>query len=144
MSKQRTIHGAGSPSKPHLPLAAEMEIMEKLGTDLRIGADQIAAILKKHGVEADVERLQDSYRKRLGQRLMASIRDEEGRREVLACGSEYIVVECGSDQQILKSIRRRIQSQMSSLDGSVGKVRCRARVLERVAGNLKLGGRKRS
>lgn len=94
MSKQRTIHGAGSPSKPHLPLAAEMEIMEKLGTDLRIGADQIAAILKKHGVEADVERLQDSYRKRLGQRLMASIRDEEGRREVLACGSEYIVVSC--------------------------------------------------
>ena len=53
-------------------------------------------------------------------------------------------VECCSDQQILKSIRRRIQSQMSSLDGSVGKVRCRARVLERVAGNLKLGGRKRS
>ena len=54
------------------------------------------------------------------------------------------MVECCSDQQILKSIRRRIQSQMSSLDGSVGKVRCRARVLERVAGNLKLGGRKRS
>ena len=79
MSKQRPIHGAGPPGKPLLPLAAEMEILEKLGTELRIGADEIAAILKKHGVEADAERLQDSYRKRLGQRLMASIRDEEGR-----------------------------------------------------------------
>lgn len=116
--------------------------MEKLGTELRIGADEIAAILKKHGVEADAERLQDSYRKRLGQRLMASIRDEEGRREVLARGSEYIVVECCSDQQILKAIRHRIQSQMNGLDDSAGKVRRRVRVLDRLAGNFKLGGRK--
>lgn len=84
MRKQKPIHGAGPPGKPLLPLEAEVEILEKLGADLRIGSGEIAAILKKHGVEADVERLQDSYRKRLGQRLMASIRDEEGRREVLA------------------------------------------------------------
>ena len=142
MSKQRPIHGAGPPGKPLLPLAAEMEILEKLGTELRIGADEIAAILKKHGVEADAERLQDSYRKRLGQRPMASIRDEEGRREVLARGSEYIVVECCSDQQILKAIRHRIQSQMNGLDDSAGKVRRRVRVLDRLAGNFKLGGRK--
>lgn len=87
MRKQKPIHGAGPPGKPLLPLEAEVEILEKLGADLRIGSGEIAAILKKHGVEADVERLQDSYRKRLGQRLMASIRDEEGRREVLARGS---------------------------------------------------------
>lgn len=105
MRKQKPIHGAGPPGKPLLPLEAEVEILEKLGADLRIGSGEIAAILKKHGVEADVERLQDSYRKRLGQRLMASIRDEEGRREVLARGSEYIVVECCSDQQALKAIR---------------------------------------
>lgn len=108
MRKQKPIHGAGPPGKPLLPLEAEVEILEKLGADLRIGSGEIAAILKKHGVEADVERLQDSYRKRLGQRLMASIRDEEGRREVLARGSEYIVVECCSDQQALKAIRHRI------------------------------------
>lgn len=107
MRKQKPIHGAGPPGKPLLPLEAEVEILEKLGADLRIGSGEIAAILKKHGVEADVERLQDSYRKRLGQRLMASIRDEEGRREVLARGSEYIVVECCSDQQALKAIRHR-------------------------------------
>ena len=96
MRKQKPIHGAGPPGKPLLPLEAEVEILEKLGADLAIGSGEIAAILKKHGVEADVERLQDSYRKRLGQRLMASIRDEEGRREVLARGSEYIVVECAT------------------------------------------------
>lgn len=112
MRKQKPIHGAGPPGKPLLPLEAEVEILEKLGADLRIGSGEIAAILKKHGVEADVERLQDSYRKRLGQRLMASIRDEEGRREVLARGSEYIVVECCSDQQALKAIRHRIHREM--------------------------------
>lgn len=73
MRKQKPIHGAGPPGKPLLPLEAEVEILEKLGADLRIGSGEIAAILKKHGVEADVERLQDSYRKRLGQRLMASM-----------------------------------------------------------------------
>lgn len=112
MRKQKPIHGAGPPGKPLLPLEAEVEILEKLGADLRIGSGEIAAILKKHGVEADVERLQDSYRKRLGQRLMASIRDEEGCREVLARGSEYIVVECCSDQQALKAIRHRIHRVM--------------------------------
>ena len=121
-----------------------MEILEKLGADLRIGSGEIAAILKKHGVEADVERLQDSYRKRLGQRLMASIRDEEGCREVLARGSEYIVVECCSDQQDLKAIRHRIHSQMNGLDDSAGKVRRRIRVLDRLVGNLMPGRRKES
>lgn len=144
MRKQKPIHGAGPPGKPLLPLEAEVEILEKLGADLRIGSGEIAAILKKHGVEADVERLQDSYRKRLGQRLMASIRDEEGRREVLARGSEYIVVECCSDQQALKAIRHRIHSQMNGLDDSASKVRRRIRVLDRLVGNLMLGRRKES
>ena len=50
--------------------------------DMRISSGEIAAILKKHGVSGDAEALQNSYRKRLGQRLMSSIRDENGRREV--------------------------------------------------------------
>ena len=145
MRKQKPIHGAGPPGKPLLPLEAEVEILEKLGADLRIGSGEIAAILKKHGVEADVERLQGSYRKRLGQRRMASIREAAaGRREVLARGSEYIVVECCSDQQALKAIRHRIHSQMNGLDDSAGKVRRRIRVLDRLVGNLMLGRRKES
>ena len=69
--------------KPVLPPEAEVEIMEVLFTDMKISSDKIAAILKKHGVSGDAEALQNAYRKRLGQRLMSSIRDENGKREVL-------------------------------------------------------------
>ena len=78
--------------------------------------------------------LQDAYRKRLGQRLMATIRDESGKREVLAAsGGEYVIVDCCNDPQKLKAIRHRIQAQMNGLDVSAGKVRKRVRFLERFA-----------
>ena len=125
---------------PVLPPEAEQEIMEKLFANMRIHSDEIAAILQKHGVCGDVDVLQDRYRKRLGQRLMASIRDEAGKREVLARGSEYIVMECCADQQVLKSIRRRIQAQMGGLDVSAGKVQGRIRVLDRLISRLRREG----
>ena len=118
-------------SKPLLPPDAEAEIMEALFTNMKISSGEIAAILAKHGVSEDVNILQDRYRKRLGQRLMASIRDETGKREVLAHGSEYVVVECCNDQQALKAIRHRIQGQMNGLDVSARKVQGRVRVLDR-------------
>ena len=132
MSKERTARPAGPPGKPVLPPEAEDEIMAALFTDMRISSDEIAAILAKHGVSGDVDALQTGYRKRLGQRLMASIRDEDGRREVLAHGSEYIVMECCSDQQKLKAIRHHIENQMKGLDVSSGKVKGRIRVLDRL------------
>ena len=120
------------PNKPpFLPPEAEVEIMDLLFTNMRISSGEIAAILAKHRVYGDVDVLQDSYRKRLGQRLMSSIRDEKGNREVLAHGSEYVVVECCNDQKALKAIRRRIQSQMNGLDVSAAKVQGRIRVLDR-------------
>ena len=114
--------------------------MDVLSANMRISSGEIAAILKKHGVSGDMDALQDSYRKRLGQRLMASIRDESGKREVLACGSEYIVVECCADRQALKAIRQRIQSQMNGLDDSAGKVRCRIRVLDHLLSRFRKAG----
>ena len=104
-------------------------LLEKLARNNN--SREIAAIWEKHGVSEDVDILQERYRKRLGQRLMASIRDETGKREVLAHGSEYVVVECCNDQQALKAIRRRIQSQVNGLDNSASKVNCRIRVLDR-------------
>lgn len=81
------------PNKPPLlPPEAEAEILGLLFTNMRISSGDIAAILAKHGVYGDIDVLQDSYRKRLGQRLMSSIRDEKGNREVLAHGSDYVVV----------------------------------------------------
>lgn len=120
------------PGKRRLPLAAEEEIMDTLFSNMRISSDEIAAILKRHGVSGDANALQDRYRKRLGQRLMAGIRDECGQREVLAHGSEYIVLECCNDQKALKSIRHRIESQVKGLDVSAAKVNGRIRVLDRL------------
>lgn len=117
--------------KPALPPEAEAEIMELLSVKMRISSDEIAAILERHGVSGDAEALQSAYRKRLGQRLMSSIRDESGKRELLAAGSEYVVVECCNDPQKLKVIQRRLQGSMKSLDTSSKKVRSRIHFLDR-------------
>ena len=140
MSKEHAPRAAGPPGRPVLPPEAEQEIMERLFSDMKINSGEIAAILAKYGVSGDVPALQDSYRKRLGQRLMASLRDENGKREVLARGSEYIVVECCNDKQALQAIRRRIQSQMSGLDDSAGKVQGRIRLLDRLISRFRRAG----
>lgn len=128
------------PGKPALPPEAEAEIMERLSADMRISSGEIATILAKHGVSGDIEALQNAYRKRVGQRLMASIRDEDGRREVLAHGSEYVVVECCNDQQALKIIHRRINGQISGLNTSADKVQGRIRVLGRFLARFRKAG----
>ena len=116
-----------SPSPPSLPPDAQREILGRLSTETRISSQEIAAILKRHGVCGDIDALQDAYRKRLGQRLMSTIRDEA------ASGGEYVIVDCCNDPQKLKAIRHRIQAQMNGLDVSAGKVRKRVRFLERFA-----------
>ena len=130
----------GPPGRPILPPEAEDEILTALFANMRISSGEIAAILKKHNVSGDTELLQDRYRKQLGQRLMASIRDEQGRREVLARGSEYIVLECCNDRQALQAIRRRIQSQMNGLEVSSMKVGGRIHVLERFLARFRKAG----
>ena len=118
---------------PALPMGAQEEILDKLFTDMHIRSDDIVKILKKYEVEGDVEALQDGYRRRVGQRLMASIRDEAGKREVLSGKDrEYFVVECCNDAKQLKAMRARIESQMAGLDNSAKKVRGRLGVLERL------------
>lgn len=141
MSKKDPTRIMDSPGRPVLPPQAEAEILDRLFTDTRISSGEIAAILKKHGVCGDEHALQDGYRKRLGQRLMASIRDEDGKREVLAHGREYVVMECCSDQKKLKAIRYRIESQMKGLDVSAGKVRGRIRVLDRLLSRFRKGAK---
>ena len=132
MSEKNPTKVAGPPSKPILPPQAEAEILNRLFTNMKISSGEIAAILEKYNVCGDVPTLQAGYRKRLGQRLMASIRDETGKREVLAHGSEYVVVQCCNDRQALKAIQYRLQNQMNGLDVSVAKVKGRVRVLDRL------------
>ena len=130
----------GPPGRPLLPPEAEDEILTALFTNMRISSGEIAAILKKYHVSCDTELLQDRYRKRLGQRLMASIRDEQGQREVLARGGEYIVLECCNDQQALKIIHRRINGQISGLNTSADKVQGRISVLGRFLARFRRAG----
>jgi hypothetical protein len=123
-----------APSRIGIPPDAQAEILQKLSAETKITSCEIAEILKKHDVCGDMDALQDAYRKRLGQRLMSTIRDETGKREVLAAsGGEYVIVDCCNDPQKLKTIRHRIQAQMNGLDVSAGKVRKRVRFLERFA-----------
>lgn len=114
--------------------------MAVLSAKMRISSDEISAILKKHGVSGDEDALQDRYRKQVGQRLMAGIRDESGRRQVLAAGQDYVVVECCNDRQKLQKIQHRLQAQMNGLDISSAKVRGRVRILGRLSQQLRKAG----
>ena len=59
---------------------AAAEILEKLMTHQQISSDEVAQILKRYGVCGEPEALQIAYRKKVGQRLIASLRDPYGRR----------------------------------------------------------------
>lgn len=127
-------------TKPKIPNEAEAEIMAVLSRDMRISADALSAILKKHQVSGDTEALQDSYRRRVGQRLMASIRDENGKRELLASrsgGTEYLIVNCCNDAHALRAIRKRIGANIAGLNRSSTKVRSRIGFLERFVPTFK-------
>ncbi len=131
---------ASPPGKPVLPPQAEAEILERLFTNMKISSGEIAAILEKYDVRGSEPALQAGYRKRLGQRLMASIRDENGKREVLAHRGEYVVVGCCNDRQALKAIQYRLQSQVNGLTVSAAKARGRADWLERFLRRFRRAG----
>ena len=125
-------------AKPGLPPGARAEILEVLFTNMEISGDEISAILKKHHVSYDADALQDRYRRQVGQRLMASLRDASGEREVLSNGrGRYVVLECCRNRQQLAAIRRRIQNQAHGLNASAGKVRSRIAVLDRLIAHIR-------
>ncbi len=126
--KQRKVY------KPRIPIEAEKEIMRLLGGNMTASTEQVAEILEKHGVHGDSEALQLGYRKRVGQRLMASLRDEKGNREVLCGAKEYVVVDGCADTKKLKSIRGKLHKSMSGLDNSAKKGKGRLSFLSRFGG----------
>lgn len=131
--------------KQKIPQAAENEILETLNEQMHISGAQIADILKRHGVSADNEVLQYSYRRRLGQQFLASLKDEDGRRDVFAVsdgngGIEYVVIEGCSDRNKLKRIWHRLNSQTSGLDNSAVKVKDRWDRLNAIAHRIRKAG----
>ena len=74
-----------------VPEDAAAEILEKLMTHQQISSDEVAQILKRYGVCGEPEALQIAYRKKVGQRLIASLRDPYGRREVFSTGRQATI-----------------------------------------------------
>lgn len=122
------------PSKPKIPIEAEREIMGLLEQDMSVETNVVADILERHGVCGDIHALQQAYRKRIGQRLMASVRDENGKREILCDSKHYVVLGGCNDRRRLKSIRGKLLKGISGLDASAKKVRERLSFLERMFG----------
>lgn len=123
-------------SRPTIPTKARDEIMSLLAVDMRIGADQLTDILEKHHVSGNVNALQRGYRRRIAQRIMAGIRDDNGKREILAVrsengGTEYVVVDGCTDPKKLRAMQHRLQSNLAGLENTSDKVRRRLRFVER-------------
>ena len=89
---------------------AAAEILEKLMTHQQISSDEVAQILKRYGVRGEPEALQIAYRKKVGQRLIASLRDPYGRREVFSTGNTYVLVDCCNDRDALEHIHKKLDT----------------------------------
>ena len=119
-----------------IPKQAEAEICRKLAENLQISSDEISDILERYGVREDDQALQRCYRKRLGQQLMSSFRDDVGQREILAApngkgGMVYIIIDCCNDAQKLQHIQWKLQSQAAGLDSTIEKVKSRKKLLRK-------------
>ena len=131
-----------------IQIEAQQEIYELLSAWLRISADELVAVLRKYGVAGEVDMLQDRYRRRLGQSLMASLRDEKGRREVFAVVNDrgetvYIPVDYCNNRSELKQIRQKMRKTMVGLDLSSGKVEDRLQALDQFTQRLTPCSRKK-
>lgn len=121
--------------KPTIPPKAKAEIAEILGKKGRISNDELDAILQKHRVRSNTRDLQRGYRLRVGQRLLASVRDENGRREILAHRDSetgevvYIPIDLCNDEDVLTAIQNRLHKTISSLQVSSGKAANRTKKL---------------
>ncbi len=114
---------------------AKAEIYSILAKEMRISTKQMDTILAKHGVRRDPEALQRAYRLSVGQQMVADVRDEDGKREVLASRAngetEYIVLEACNDPQKLNEIQHRLKAQISGLVETAQKVDERSGTLQR-------------
>ena len=69
--------------------------------------------------------------KKVGQRLIASLRDPYGRREVFSTGSTYVLVDCCNDRDALEHIHKKLDKDMEAVDQASCKIDNRLQVLQR-------------
>lgn len=123
-----------------IPQKAINEIFDKLARDMRISSDEMEAILARHNVNKDTNTLRRSYRHSAGQRLMASVRDEKGAREIMAAYNkelkcwEYLVIDACNDLNKLASISKQLSENIAGLERSEEKVRQRQYFISTISG----------
>ncbi len=121
---------------------ARTEIYGILAENMRISVSEMDVILVKHGIKRDPEALQRAYRLSVGQQLVADVRDQDGKREILAsrAGGEtsYIVLEGCNDPERLNEIQHRLNAQVEGLVGTLTKVDARTGTLKRLGNVLRL------
>ena len=114
-----------------VPEDAAAEILEKLMTHQQISSDEVAQILKRYGVCGEPEALQVAYRKKVGQRLIASLRDPYGRREVFSTGSTYVLVDCCNDRVAQEHTHKKGEKGMEGVEQGCCKIDSCLQVLQR-------------
>ncbi len=135
--------------KPTIPPKAKAEIADVLGRQGRINNDELDFILRKHRVHSNPRDLQRSYRLRVGQRLLAGVRDETGRREILAHHDPktgevvYIPIDLCNEEDVLEAIQNRLHKTISSLQISSGKAANRTKRLHWLKRPFERMGRRR-
>ena len=114
-----------------IPHEAQAEILAKLFDQMEIDREEIDRILVRYGVKGDADKLQRQYRNQKGQQLMASLRDKEGRRSVLAAkGGKYVVVDVSHNRKQLAAIHARLKRHVTGLSVTTDKVKGRVEALE--------------
>ena len=114
-----------------VPHGAQAELLEEI---LRCGEcpqKEMMAVMKRWDVRGDPEKLQEEYQRKEGQRFLASVRDDKGRRLILCTkGGSYVMVDYCRDMNTLRSIYQRLESQMTGLTKSENKVLDRVEALK--------------
>lgn len=121
-----------------IPPEARAEIEQILRKNNAITTSELLEILQRHKVKGDPSDLQRTYRLRAAQRLMASLKDEKGRRRILAYNdsenneSGYLSVDLCTDVDTLQAIRHRLHSNIAGIQKSSYKLKDRISVVGRL------------
>lgn len=119
-----------------LPEKAKQELLAKVNTPGgALTDDEIIAIVRDSGVFRDMEAVMRQFYLRTGQRFLASVRDGNGKRQILATKDHaYVRVDMYDDSARLTEMRARIQKQIAGLNGTSEKLFDRITYLQSMDG----------
>ena len=121
-----------------IPEDIAYEAVEQIKRDSFIYADDLAAKLKTAGVSRPIEVLEEQDCRRAAQQWIASFRDADGNRAIMAVREpetrriKYQLVDACNDPAMLQEMRHGLNQQIQGLKGSVKKIELRESVVAKV------------